>query len=54
MIAPFFQFTLQISKKLYSSQIDVNQIYQIFFPGGLEAHAPGAWEQRGHDGHRPH
>ena len=30
----------------------MNQIYQIFSPGGLEAHAPGAWEQRGHDGHR--
>ena len=26
----------------------------MLFPGGLEAHAPGAWEQRGHDGHRPH
>ena len=26
----------------------------MLFPGGLEAHAPGAWEQRGHHGHRSH
>ena len=26
----------------------------MLFPGGLETHAPGAWEQRGHHGHRPH